>query len=328
LATAAKVTVSGALLAFLLAKGGVRDLGRTITHTSPTWLAVGFGFGVMGAFVTISQWHALLGACGVRRSWWRCFRLEWACDVFDAALPSSIGGDVLRAILVAEDPSERVPAASSVVLRRLLNFPGMVVLMAAGLAASWSFPEATRIRPYALGAIALGAVGVVVAVSPLAGRLGRLALLQRFGATRALGSLLRELDGFRSNRRALTAAAVRGTVFWCVVVMSQWSYMRAVGIHVPVAYAAAVVTVINAATMLPISLGGYGLREGGFSAFLAVGGMATVSQGIGVGLCLTAQTMAFGFIGLPVYLTLRRRVPARIPEVPAPPLGTVVACAS
>ncbi len=111
-----------------------------------------------------------------------------------------------------------------------------------------------------------------------------------------------------SSRGALSAAVVRGCLFWCCAVTSQWCYMRAVGVdHVPLAYAGVVVTVTNLVTMLPIAMGGYGLREGTFSALLVAAGMATVAQGVAVGACLTAQTALFGLIGLPSYLTLRSR---------------------
>jgi len=321
---AAKVVVSGGMIALLVSKGGAGDILTTLERTDPIWLALGFGLGVLGAVVTVSQWHALMSACGVHRSWWRCFRVELACDTFDAALPTSIGGDVLRAVLITTEAGERPATAGSVVLRRLLNFPGMVVVMAVGLAASWWLPAAGRARPYALGALLAAIAGAVVFASPLAGRLASHDLMQRFSVGRAIGRVLHELDLVRARRRVLVVASVRGTAFWCVVVASQWCYMRGVGVHAPLGYAAATVTVVSLITMLPISLGGYGVREGGFSFFLAVGGMATISQGVGVGLCVTAQTMAFGLLGIPAYLTLRQR---RAQAATAPTMGAM-ACAS
>ena len=71
----------------------------------------------------------------------------------------------------------------------------------------------------------------------------------------------------------------------------------------PVTYSALVITTATAVTMLPISLGGYGLREGAFAAFLAAGGHATAAQGAAVGVCITVQTLALGVIGIPFYLT-------------------------
>ena len=89
--------------------------------------------------------------------------------------------------------------------------------------------------------------------------------------------------------------------------LSQACYIRAVGIHSPALYSVAVVTCVNALSMLPISVGGYGLREGAFSAMLSVGSLGTVTQGTAVGVCLSAQTLLFGLVGGVVYLTLGRQ---------------------
>jgi uncharacterized membrane protein YbhN (UPF0104 family) len=99
--------------------------------------------------------------------------------------------------------------------------------------------------------------------------------------------------------------------------------MRAVGIHVPLTYGVVVVTTTNAITMLPISLGGYGLREGAFAAFLAVGGLATTAQGVAVGVCLTGQTVVLGLAGIPFYLTVNRARRAQIDPAPADPVPAV-----
>lgn len=303
--TVAKVVVSIALLTFLVRKGHLSGVERALAQASPKWLACGFGLGIVGSGVTVWQWWGVLNALGLRRSYWRCARLELAGDVFDAALPSSIGGDVLRAVSVAEQRDERETGVASVVLRRLCNFPGTVVLLSAGVALTWAAGHANKAWPAVLGALALGVALVVVTVSPLAGWLSSRSWL-RGRARRPLAKVLGVVGGFRLRRAALGAAALRGCVFSCCAVASQWCYMRAVGVdHVTLAYAAVVVPVASMVTMLPVALGGYGLREGTFSALLVPAGIATVAQGVAVGACLTAQTALFGLLGLPSYLTLR-----------------------
>ena len=114
--------------------------------------------------------------------------------------------------------------------------------------------------------------------------------------------------------RPFLRATFRGLLFWIVVVLSQACYIRAVGIHASLGYAAAVVACVNAISMLPISVGGYGLREGAFSALLGVAGVGTAVQGTAVGLCLSAQTLLFGLCGAVVYATLPR--PSGSPAMP------------
>jgi glycosyltransferase 2 family protein len=210
-----------------------------------------------------------------------------------------------------------VPAAASVVLRRLCNFPGMIVLTAVGLIGTISLGYAGRVRPYSLVVLAGGLVLVAGMLSPVMGSIGQWSLLKR-GPGVALAQLLSTLHEFRGRRRDLVLAMARGLLFWTVVVASQSLFIRAVGIHVPLLYSALVITTATAVTMVPISLGGYGLREGAFAAFLAAGGHATAAQGAAVGICITVQTLALGVIGIPFYLTVRAgRRKAVPPSIPA-----------
>jgi glycosyltransferase 2 family protein len=302
--TILRVAVTIGAFALIARKIGVGAVAHALAASDPAWLAAGYAIAVLTILLTVWQWHGLAGANGVTRPYRRCLHLELGGDVFDAALPSSIGGDFIRATSLAETKAERVPAAASVVLRRLCNFPGMVVITAIGLLGTVTLGYAARIRPVSLAVVAGGLVLVALALSPAMGLLGRWGLLTR-GPGVAVAKLLATLHDFRGQRSYLGQASVRGLLFWTAVVASQSMFILALGVHVPLAYSALVITTATAVTMLPISLGGYGLREGAFAAFLAAGGHATSAQGAAVGVCITIQTLALGVIGIPFYLTIR-----------------------
>jgi uncharacterized membrane protein YbhN (UPF0104 family) len=299
--------VTVGLLAYLLHRAGVGSIVSRLAHANLYWLAAGYSVAALSIAATIFQWWALLRDVGLRRSLKRCARMELAGDVFDAALPTSVGGDVFRAGFAADDKPERSVAATSVLLRRICNFPGMVVVLLASLAASAGASYAGRIRPYSVVAAGVGTVAVLVCFSPLLGRIAKMPVLERSGLGRFVGKVLGALHDFRGRGWKVAAAAGRGVVFWVLAGVSQWCFMHAVGIHVSLAYGLLVVTTTTAITMLPISVGGYGLREGSFSAFLAVGGLASPAQGVAVGVCLTAQTILLGIVGLPFYARSTRR---------------------
>ncbi len=312
--TIIRIVVTVGAFALIARKIGFSAVFHALGAANPALLAAGYGVAVITILITVRQWHGLSNANGVPCTYRRCLHLELAGDVFDAALPSSIGGDVIRAASLPDSPDQRVPAAASVVLRRLCNFPGMIVLTAVGLLATIDLGYAGRIRPYSLAVIAGGVGLVVCTLSPAMGAMSRWGLLKR-GPGVAVAKLLATLHEFRGQRRDLFQAALRGLVFWIFVVASQSLFILAVGVHVTLAYSALVITTATAVTMLPISLGGYGLREGAFAAFLAAGGHATGAQGAAVGVCITVQMLALGLFGIPFYLTVRahRRRPMVLP---------------
>jgi uncharacterized membrane protein YbhN (UPF0104 family) len=212
----------------------------------------------------------------------------------------------MRAVLMAPAPGRRVDTAASVVLQRLCNFPGMIVVMAAGLVLTLGDPHAGRVRPVALAGVATGIAGMAVWLSPLFGRIARTPLAGRL----RLSKLLAVLDRFRGRRAELARAVARGVVFWSFSVLNQWAFMRALGIEIDIVLAALVVTVVNAITMLPISVNGYGVRDGALVAFVGVAGVAQPSMALAASLCIAGQTLLWGLIGLACWLTLPGRTAA------------------
>ncbi|HEX3605547.1 MAG TPA: lysylphosphatidylglycerol synthase transmembrane domain-containing protein [Candidatus Dormibacteraeota bacterium] len=317
LKTAAKLAVSVGLLGWVVHKAGLRSIADTLAHASVGWLALAIALGFAATCVQATQWHALLLAHGMRRTWWRCLRLVFVGNTFNSILPSSIGGDVARAMMVADTPAERVPAASSVVLQRLCNFPGMMVLMGLGVILTLGDSRASEIRLVAIAGVLLGAAGLALCMTPLLGRIASLPLLQRGRPGRIVARLLAALDAFRGRRTELVLASVRGTAFWGLSVLNQWAFIHAVGASISLAYAAIIVTTINALTMLPISINGYGIRENGFSRWLAplfgsgtAAAQTAARTGTAVGFLLAAQSLLWAGIGVVFWLTDKRHAEA------------------
>jgi glycosyltransferase 2 family protein len=306
---AVKIAVSGGLAAWVLHKTNLASIGHSLASASPEWLALALAMGIAGTMVQAKQWQRLLLAVGLDRSITRSLRIVFVGNTFNALLPSSIGGDASRAVYIAERPGERAPGAAAVALQRLLNFPGMVLLMALGLALTISSAAAARVRPLALVGAVIGLAILGVTLSPLIGRVAASSSLARLPGWKPVSTSLRVLDGFRSQRAEVVAAARRGAVFWSLTVLNQWAYIRAVGIHPSIGYSALAVTLVNLATMLPLSINGFGAREGGYIALLAGVGLATTAQAASVGLLITAQSLLFGLIGAGCLLTLRSTAP-------------------
>jgi glycosyltransferase 2 family protein len=298
LTTGLKAALSLGLLALLLRAAGLASLLQVLRHIQLPWLLGALALGLLSSAVQTTQWRALLRAVGLQRTWLRCLRVVFIGNSFNTLLPTAVGGDVARAVVIAESPAERPAAASTVILQRLCNFPGMVAVMMLGLILTLGEPAAARVRPVAVIGIVAGLAVVGMCMSPLLGWLARRQLFAQHRAGRAFSEVLVALDAFRGRRGELAAAWARGTVFWMLAVLNQWGFMHALGLNVPLPLAILVVTTINALTLLPISINGFGVREGGFAAFLSVGGVATASQGVATGLLVSGQSLLWALIGI------------------------------
>jgi glycosyltransferase 2 family protein len=298
--------VSLLLLVLLLRKAGSGTVFSALAKADPRWISAALTLGLLSTLIQATQWQALLSAMGVSRQWGRCLRLVFVGNAFNTVLPSSVGGDVVRALLVTEQSTERAAAAASVVLQRLCNFPGMIMLAGAGLLFTAGRAEANAARPVALAGIVIATLGLGLVVTPLLGWLTRTGWASAIPMGRPVARVFAALDSFRGQGRQLLLASGRGVLFWSLSVINQWCFMHALRIPVDLGYAAVVVTTINALTMLPISINGYGLREGAFVAFLSTNRLATTGQAVAVGLSLEAQSLLWAAIGLACWLTLPR----------------------
>jgi len=221
-------------------------------------------------------------------------------------LPTSVGGDVLRAARLAAANGHRKISAASVVLERLTGFVGLPLITLVALVinpALLRLGTASRLAlALSLGPLAGLALFLTVAVNP---RLGA-----RLGARRWLGlAVTVHLGLVRLRRHPALAAAIMAAAlaYQLTVCLAAWMAAHALGISVGWTVMMAFVPVVAIAQALPLSIGGLGLREGSLILLLGPLGVAD-SQAVALGLLLYGISLAISLLGIPAFLVGARRV--------------------
>jgi uncharacterized membrane protein YbhN (UPF0104 family) len=301
----ARVAVSAAILgglAWRMDWGHVAAACRALDWG--LWLA---SVGVLLAAQVVSavrwQWLARpLGFAGPLR---RFVGLYFVGMFFNLLLPTSVGGDAVRAVGLNAGSGRRAAAVLSVLLDRA---SGLLVLLAVACAAAAACPVPLPAWvALAVGGTALAAA-VGLAVLPVATR--RLARLDPDGGrwpgaaakARALAVGLREAAGlYRRDPRLVAGSTALSVVVQAAGVAQVALVGRAVGADVPPAVYGVAVPMVALLTLLPVSLNGMGVREAGLVLFLRPAG---VPAGVAVTvafLWFCGQTAA-GLVGAGVYL--------------------------
>ncbi len=104
--TIVRIVVTVGAFGLIARKIGFSAVFHALGAANPALLAAGYGVAVITILITVRQWHGLANANGVPCTYRRCLHLELGGDVFDAALPSSIGGDVIRAASLPDSPDQ------------------------------------------------------------------------------------------------------------------------------------------------------------------------------------------------------------------------------
>ncbi len=265
-----------------------------------SWWAVGLVTGLLVQVVAGVRWAELARPLGFdfpRRFFVRQF---FEGMFFNLCLPSSIGGDVVKAYRIGDTTPRRLLAGCSVVADRLTGLSALAVLGGAALAA----------RKYSLGLTATLAVATVLLAAALAVFLAGVSFLDRLIAlfpehNPARGFLARLLPF--QQQPSLIAKAIA----WSFVVQMGGAVAvafsgRALGVEQPLSLWFSVVPLVALAMVLPISIGGFGVRENTMTFLLAEQGVPG-TQGFGVTLLWGLSTVLTGMVGGALLLIDRSR---------------------
>lgn len=286
--TALRVLVTLALLGALAWKIPRGELLTALRAFPTSGLALGVLVLGLQLIAGAQRWRRLLLRTGADVPLSTLVGHTLVAAAYTMILPSSVGGDVVRALRCAPQAGAPSRAWSTVFFERMIGFPCLTLVAAPGVLV---LPGGRALLWVALAAAALGAGGLVLAGGPL--RWAARMLLARAPQLAELSEgVASDLEGPLG-----TAGARAEALFWTLLYQAAGiSILAAVVLPggdwrlVGAIYAGVPLIVIGA--MLPVSLGGVGLRE---SLFVVVLGRLGVDR---------ATALALGLLWLGTYFLL------------------------
>lgn len=268
---ALKFLLSGALIWFLFRNIDLDMAMGRVADMAPAALAVGLGLFLIQVVIAALRWMVALSAIGEPLRFARAYVLFYIGGFFNQTLPSSVGGDVVRVYKAYKEGVSLKGSINGVMLDRIATVVALVLLVAALQPFLVSKVEDEAFR-WLIPLLVAGAVGGVVLLMVL-DRLPN--SLQHWKVVRGLGHLAADtrLLFLRPKRAAvMLAVSVLGHVN-----ISVAAYFLAVslGIEVTVLDCIILIPPVILVTTLPISIAGWGVREGAMvGAFALVGAPA------------------------------------------------------
>ncbi|MHB8060639.1 MAG: lysylphosphatidylglycerol synthase transmembrane domain-containing protein [Gaiellaceae bacterium] len=304
-----RLVVSIGLLALVATRVDFGRAARRLADGQWEWFALAVLALVAASVVASFRWHLYLEACEVERDWRRVLRAYFAGAFTSNFLPSQVGGDVARALMVGQR-GKRVRAFTTVVLDR-------ATALACLIAIAWVFAASDP------GGVPRSLLLTLAAVSALFAALV-IALLVAAGShspiRRRLPARLKPLAGevltsLRASvrRRVLVRTLLLGLLFQGLGVLAAWLIGLSIGLSVPVSALVTTLPLVITLSLLPFSIGGLGVREGGFVVLLAQAGVSATEATV----FSLLNGLAFALASLPGALVLLRGSrPAAADRVP------------
>ena len=322
--TTLQIAVTLAILYFVFRDPAKRtEMAAALTRANPLWLFLGaLTYGLV-EIVAGTRWQLLLRVQGVVLSWKRVFALVMIGLFFNFLIPGGTGGDVVKIFyLLKETAGQRTAAVLSVFMDRIIGLIGLIVLSAFFTATRWSWLMSTaETAQYVwLVFIILGGSIAALAFSFIVTGLG----------------LVHRLPARMPGRDRLAELALAYNLYGRAWKPSLWAFLLSILAHLgysatfyaavlsfssseartpPVGEFFPIATIVNTIVCLPVSIGGIGVREGLFQAFL--GNLSGVSPAIAVVMSSTGYVLMlfWGLVGAAIYLGYRPSEHARMREM-------------
>lgn len=289
---ALKVLVTLGLLGWLVRQMVLRDgvdaLLERAAQLSPVWVmaAVALHFG--SATAGVLRWRTLLAARGIAQPWGVLFRSFFVGRFLGAFTPSTTGLDGYRLWDIGRRTNDYTTSGAVILVEKLVGLVGMatvcLVLLPFGLLERLGMVGVL----VAVGMASVALVGLFVLASPA--RASTLARLMPRPLRGRATKLAEALAGGVSAKTIAIALALGIVSHACLSATFAASGL-AVGIALSPLTLLAVGNAIVISVLLPISIGGVGVREGVAVALLVSAGDGTVT---------TTDAMLLALVG---YLT-------------------------
>ncbi len=294
-----KIGISVGFLAFLLTRVGLGATAETLREAELRFVLAALLLYLVSFPLRAYRWQALLSAHRAAVRFPRLVRLYFTGAFFNIILPTSVGGDVMRAHGVAKEGAGAAVGASTVLADRAA---GLLVLLAVALVSTvfayrLAGPELTLL----IAAVTVGTfagVGIVLWEGLRERVRRRLPALQRVLPIERIDEFYASLHSYRGV--PITKALFISLVFNLLLVAVNYLIALSMGVRVSVLYFLLFVPLISFSQLLPISLGGLGVREG---AYVLLFGQAGVAAPLALAMSLTfyALEITMGLIGGVIY---------------------------
>jgi uncharacterized protein (TIRG00374 family) len=285
--TLIKLLIGLLLLGIVLSRLDLPTILHSIGSYRAEYVAASAVVFLVSCLVAVLRWRLFVPQFGFVV----LLRLSFIGQLYAMVLPGQVAGEAVKAYRLARGRAQKARLVTSVLIDRVI---GTLALLCVGAAGSWTSPHVTSpalgLSFCALIAVlcaALFGLGIP-AVHLLATRFAE--LLRRVGprCARMASSMVHFFGVWRDYAMdpfKLVASFGLGLVIHCLGVAIYAILARDLGIAVALTDWLWIVAIVALAVILPVSIGGIGLREGalvGSLGYLGVQGEEAIALSFGV----------------------------------------------
>jgi len=298
---------------------GARHLGARFSAVSPGWMALAIGLYGLACGLVIVRWQRILRVQDLQLPLRRTASIFFIGQFFNAFMLGATGGDVAKAWYVArETHHKKAEAITTIAVDRLVGLGSLLVIALVTMSVFHARVAADpRLGGFMIAVVAIAAG--MIAVLALGLWRGFPRMFPRthawLGRRRLYATWQRVVGAYRryaARPRVIAQAILLSFAVHVAAMLAIMCVGHGLGLTASALDYFLYLPIINTATAIPISIAGFGVREGMYVLlFVAVG--VEPSQAIALSLLGHIVALTWSVLGAVLFLVHRRDRPGADP---------------
>jgi len=306
--TALRIIISVGLITYLIVfKSGFKDFANfanILKDINIPLILASASLHIFGTWISAVRWQILLGTQGIRISKGYLSSSFLVGSFFNNLLPTSIGGDIYRSIDVAKKANISVGKSASVLV--IDRFSGVITAAVYAVIALFLGFSTVGTTSYVIPVVIFFVVSIIILfliLNPSILRLNKLVDRIKFLAKirEKLKEIYHTFQSFKKFKLALFEVLLCSFALQMGVIANYYLASKALGIELSFASFIFIVPIVATIAMLPISIGGIGIRENSLVILMVALGAPNDKAAV-CSLLLFAMLIVLGIIGGIVYV--------------------------
>lgn len=251
-----KLIFSFGLFYYLFQKTPVDTVLQELESANIWWLVVALGAYSLSSIISAGRWCHIAKNLEVPLTYKSALKLYYLGNFFNQILPSGIGGDAVKAVAIARGKEMKSPAVHSVLLERAAGLGVLVGILTLCSPVIYTFFPSLG---YLVMMLAMAALVSVITYFVFVANIN---LLLKRKATAWVGRLLVDIQKAFGSLTKFAYQVTTSVLVQLLSIFCLYACARAVGADVALIHMLAFAPLMFLLLVLPVSFGGWGLREG------------------------------------------------------------------
>jgi glycosyltransferase 2 family protein len=259
-----RLGISFLLLTLLFRKIDISLFSEVLRNANLSIFLVCFFFYIFLYIPLAYRWKLLLIVIGIKVPIIRLFKTYLIGTFFNRFLPTTIGGDLARGFDLYRSTQMGREITVSIFIERFLGFTSLMIIAVSALCISYTSLRDLHLAWLVLGVAIVYFFVLLVLFLPTItinyDQILKKLTLYRIGDK--LNVIPRAITLYRTSPSVLIKTILLSLILQSLTIFIYYILSNALHLSIPLMYMFLFFPIINMVSMIPISLGGLGLREG------------------------------------------------------------------